>query len=309
MRHLLTLFDVTTHQIEEIFAWTRQLKKQYLNGVRQPKFAGKVMALLFEKPSLRTRVSFEAAFAQLHGSAMFLGPEVGWGERESPEDFAKVLTEYVDVVVCRAKDHGKLEQLAEHASCPVVNGLTDLYHPCQALADLLTVAELRGELEGAKIAFVGDSNNVARSLAIACGRLNVEFAIASPPQYQFDHGFLKRLEAEFPRLSLTINTDPRRAVRGADVVYTDVWASMGQESEQVERRAAFAEFQVNAQVMAAAPGHARFLHCMPAHRGEEVTDDVIDGPQSAVMLQAGNRMHLQKGLLAWLLDGRESQPQ
>jgi ornithine carbamoyltransferase len=304
MRHVLTLFDLPTRQIEEIFAWTRQLKKQYANGVRQPRFAGKVMALLFEKPSLRTRVSFEAAFAQLQGSAMFLGPEVGWGHRESPEDFSKVLTEYVDVVVCRAKDHDKLEQLAEHALCPVVNGLTDLYHPCQALADLFTLLELRGTLEDGKIAFVGDSNNVARSLAIACGRLDVAFAIASPPQYQFDHGFLKRLEAEFPQLRLTIDTDPRRAVRGADVVYTDVWASMGQEAEQVQRRAAFADYQVNARVMAAAPGHARFLHCMPAHRGEEVSADVIDGPQSAVILQASNRMHLQKGLLAWLLDGR-----
>jgi ornithine carbamoyltransferase len=304
MRHMLTLFDVSTEQIEEVFAWTRQLKKQYLHGVRQPKFAGKVMALLFEKPSLRTRVSFETAFGQLHGSSMFLGPEVGWGHRESPEDFSKVLTEYVDVVVCRAKDHDKLRNLAKHAFCPVVNGLTDLYHPCQALADLFTLHELRGNLEGAKICFVGDSNNVARSLAIACGHLNVRFSIASPPAYQFDHSFLKRLEQEFPRLEMTISTDPRRAVRGADVVYTDVWASMGQESEREERQQAFADYQVNAQVMAAAPGHARFLHCMPAHRGEEVSAEVIDGPQSAVILQASNRMHLQKGLLAWLLDGR-----
>jgi ornithine carbamoyltransferase len=305
MRHVLTLFDMSTGQIEEIFAWTHQLKRQYLNGVRQPKFAGKVMALLFEKPSLRTRVSFETAFAQLQGSAMFLGPEVGWGHRESPEDFAKVLTEYVDVVVCRAKDHRKLENLAKHAVCPVVNGLTDLYHPCQALADMFTLSELRGNLAGAKVAFVGDSNNVAKSLAIASGRLNVAFAIASPAKYQFDHAFLKRLEEEFPRLQMSINTDPRAVVRGADVVYTDVWASMGQEAEQAERKAAFADYQVTAQLMAAAPGHARFLHCMPAHRGDEVAAEVIDGPQSAVIPQAANRMHLQKGLLAWLLLDRQ----
>ncbi len=305
MRHVLTLLDVSTEQIEQIFAWTRQLKNQYLHGDRRPRFAGKVMALLFSKPSLRTRVSFETAFAQLHGSSLFLGPDVGWGNRESTPDFSRVLTEYVDVVVCRTNDHSKLEELAKHAVCPVVNGLTDNYHPCQALADLYTLAEVRGHLEGAKVAFVGDSNNVAKSLAIACGRLDVAFSIACPAAYQFDHAFLKRLEAEFPRIDFTILTDPRKAVRGADVVYTDVWASMGQEAERAERQAAFADYQVTPQLMAAAPGHARFFHCMPAHRGEEVAAEVIDGPQSAVIIQAANRMHLQKGLLAWMLLGND----
>ena len=206
--------------------------------MREPRFAGCVQALLFEKPSLRTRVSFETAFAHLGGTSMYLGADVGWGHRESPADFSRVLTQYVDVVVCRAKNHHRVEQLAAHAACPVINGLTDLYHPCQALADLFTLAEVHRRLAGLKLAFVGDANNVARSLAVACARLGVRFAIAAPPPYQFDTAFLRTLEEQDPGLDLQVTTDPREALRDADAVYTDVWVSMGQEDERRPRIAA-----------------------------------------------------------------------
>ncbi len=301
MRHLLTLFDLSTQEIEQIFALAASLKKAFQKGVREPRCAGRVMALLFEKPSLRTRVSFESAFAHLGGTSMYLGTDVGWGHRESIADFSRVLTEYVDVVVCRSKEHPRVEQLAQYASCPIINGLTDLFHPCQALADLFTLLELFGQLEGLKLTYVGDANNVARSLAVAAAHLHVQLTVAAPVKYQYDSAFVKRLEAHFPHFHLRVTTDPLAAVRNADAVYTDVWASMGQEDERSERKSVLTPFQVNGQLMAAAPGRAVFLHCLPARRGEEVTDEVIDGPQSAVVQQAANRMHLQKGLLAWLI--------
>jgi ornithine carbamoyltransferase len=301
MRHVLTLFDLTVDDIQAIFATATTLKKALAKGVREPRFAGYVQALLFEKPSLRTRVSFETAFAQLGGTTLYLGADVGWGNRESPADFSRVLSQYVDVVVCRAKEHARVETLAAHATCPVINGLTDLYHPCQALADLFTVAEVCGGLQGLKLAFVGDANNVARSLAIACARLGVKFAIAAPARYQFDTSFLKRLEEQQPNLYVKVTTDPLEAVHDADIVYTDVWVSMGQEGERAQRLAALTKFQVNGELLSHAPSRVRFMHCLPARRGEEVTDEVMDSPHSIVVQQAANRMHLQKGLLAWLL--------
>jgi ornithine carbamoyltransferase len=232
---------------------------------------------------------------------LFLGEDVGWGQRESPADFARVISEYVDVVVCRAKSHQRVLELAQHATCPIINGLTDSDHPCQALADIFTLQEIHGDLKGKRVAFVGDANNVARSLAEACARLGVEFSIAAPPGYQFDAGYLKKLSSEVPGFTVVQSSDPAAAVKDALCVYTDVWASMGQESEKAKRAKAFAPYQVNAALMKHAPKNAIFLHCLPARRGEEVTDDVIDSPQSAVVQQAGNRMHVQKGLLAWLL--------
>jgi ornithine carbamoyltransferase len=301
MRHVLSLFDLSADEIREIFQVAKDLKNKYEQGIREPLLAGRVLALLFEKPSLRTRVSFESAFTHLGGNCQFLGADVGWGHRESPADFSRVLTQYVDVLVCRAKNHTKVQQLADYADCPVINGLTDLYHPCQALTDLFTLQELHGSLQGKSLAFVGDANNVARSLAIACGYLGVHFVLACPSKYQFSMKFLQTLEEKFDDLQLTVTTDPFDAVRRADGIYTDVWASMGQEDEISERRTAFAEYQVNRKLMAAAPAGARFLHCLPAHRGQEVTDEVADSPQSAIVQQAANRMHVQKGLLAWLL--------
>jgi ornithine carbamoyltransferase len=297
----LTLFELSTEEIEQVFSLSADLKKNLQRGVREPILPGRVLAMLFEKPSLRTRVSFEAAIAHLGGQSLFLGTDVGWGNRESIADFASVLGQYADAIVCRAKSHDKVEDLARYASCPVINGLTDQAHPCQALADLFTLQEHFGSLAGRRLAFVGDSNNVAASLAVCCAKLDVEFAIASPPGYEFDKGFLAELQRNVPRMKLLQTSDPLEAVRGACAVYTDVWTSMGQEAERDVRLKAFVPYQVNAKLMSQAAREARFLHCLPARRGEEVTDEVIDGPQSAVIEEAANRMHVQKGLLAWLL--------
>jgi ornithine carbamoyltransferase len=301
MRHVLSVLDLTAAEIERIFALTLDLKEKLARGVREPLLPGRVMALLFEKPSLRTRVSFETVMLHLGGGSLFLGEDVGWGQREAPADFARVISEYVDVVVCRAKSHQKVEELARYATCPVINGLTDSDHPCQALADLFTLREAHGELRGKRLAFVGDANNVARSLAEACAMVGMEFAIAAPRGYQFDDAFAQRLARAAPRCRFTRTDDPAEAVAGACCVYTDVWASMGQEGEMAQRAQAFAPYQVNAALMKKAPSDAVFLHCLPARRGEEVTDEVIDGPQSAVVREAGNRLHVQKGLVAWLL--------
>lgn len=301
LRHLITLHDLKQGEIERIFAVTEDLKSKFTQGVREAILPGRVMALLFEKPSLRTRVSFEAGMTQLGGGSMFLGEDVGWGARESIADFGRVLSEYVDVIVVRAKAHQKVLDLAAHSSCPVINGLTDFAHPCQALADLYTIREHCGGLKGLKAAFVGDANNVARSLAEGCGMLGVRLAVAAPKGYQFSEADVKRLREECPQLDLTLTDDPRTAVRDAAAVYTDVWTSMGQEKEREARRKAFADYQVNGSLMKHAPADAVFLHCLPANRGEEVTDDVIDSQNSLVVTQAANRMHVQKGVLAWLL--------
>jgi ornithine carbamoyltransferase len=304
MHHLLTLADLTTEEILRIFALTEDLKQKWQAGVREPLLPGRVMALLFEKQSLRTRVSFQSGMAHLGGSSIMLGEDVGFGKRESVADFTRVLSEMVDVIVIRAKSHETVEAVAQFASCSVINGLTDRAHPCQALADLFTLGEEAGSLDGAKLAWVGDANNVARSLALGCGRLGVAFSLAAPQGYQFDKAFLAHLEREVPHLQFTATTDPVEAVRDATAVYTDVWASMGQEQEQQQRARDFADYQVTSQLMQAAGEGARFMHCLPARRGEEVTDEVIDGPYSVVVPQAANRMHVQKGILAWLLGAR-----
>ncbi len=304
MRHVLTLFELTTEDIHKIFALSHELKRDLAAGIREPLLAGRVMAMLFEKQSLRTRVSFETAMAHLGGTTLFLGQDVGWGKRESTADFSQVLSSYVDLIVCRTNAHARIEELAQYCNCPVINGLTDGAHPCQALADLFTLEEIHGPLKGRKLAFVGDSNNVARSLAVCCGKLGMEFAVASPAGYTFDAAFLAQLQLEVPELTLLQTATPREAVRGAIGVYTDVWTSMGQEAESEQRKLVFKDYQVDVALMEAAPEGAVFLHCLPAKRGEEVTADVIDGHYSAVIPQAANRMHVQKGLIAWLLGER-----
>jgi ornithine carbamoyltransferase len=307
MRHVLTIFDLSTKEIDRIFSVTEDLKSKHALGLREPLLPGRTIALLFEKPSLRTRVSFETAILHLGGGSLFLGKDVGWGERESTADFGQVLGQYVDALVCRAKCHQRVEELAKYCECPIINGLTDLAHPCQALADMYTLREYHGTLRGLKLAYVGDANNVARSLAEASARLGVHFAIASPAKYQFDAEFVAQLRAAAPDFRLEMTADPVAAVRGAAGVYTDVWASMGQEAEQAERAEAFASYQVDERLMKHADARACFLHCLPARRGQEVTDEVMDGAQSAVIQQAGNRMHVQKGLLAWLLGAKSPQ--
>ncbi|MCA9099882.1 MAG: ornithine carbamoyltransferase [Planctomycetales bacterium] len=301
MQRLVTLADLSTADVERIFAVTKDLKSKHAVGLREPILPGRVMALLFEKPSLRTRVSFEAAMAHLGGSSLFLGADVGFGSRESVEDFSRVLSEFVDVVVMRTHAHDTVVQLAEHCSCAVINGLTDLAHPCQALADLYTLRETFGDLKGRTLAYVGDGNNVARSLATGCAMLGVRFVLAAPPAYQFDDAFLGRLAKQVPGRDVSMTDDPATAVADAMAVYTDVWASMGQEAETEKRRRDFADYQVNAKLMSAAPDDAVFMHCLPAHRGDEVTSEVIDAPNSVVVAQAGNRMHVQKGILTCML--------
>lgn len=302
MRHLVTLDDVTAAQVETIFALTTDLKQKFRQGIREPLLPGRVLALLFEKPSLRTRVSFEACMAHLGGTSLMLGADTGFGgKRESLGDFARVLSTMVDVVVIRSKRHETVTEFAKHAACPVVNGLTDRSHPCQALGDLFTLRERFGDLRGRRLAWVGDGNNVARSVAHGCAKLGMEFVAASPPGYEMDAAFLDHVRAVNPAATLSVTSDPFAAVEGASAIYTDVWASMGQEAEEERRRIDFAPFQVNEALFDAAPADAVFMHCLPARRGEEVTDGVIDHPRSVVVEQAANRMHAQKGALVWLL--------
>jgi ornithine carbamoyltransferase len=301
MPHLLEVTDLTSAEIEKVFAITADLKAKFSQGIREPLLPGRTIGMLFEKPSLRTRVSFEAGMTQLGGGSLFLASDVGFGSRESVPDFARVLSQYVDGIVIRAKRHQTVVDLAAHSTCPVINGLTDRAHPCQALADLYTLRELLGELNGVTLAYIGDANNMARSLMEGCGRLGMPFVMATPKAYQFSAAEIAEIKREVPQLNLTVTEDPVAAVKNAAAVYTDVWASMGMEEETEKRKKDFAKYQVNAALMKHAPSDAYFMHCLPAHRGEEVTDGVIDGPNSVVVQEASNRMHVQKGILAWLL--------
>jgi ornithine carbamoyltransferase len=302
MRHCLTLFDLSADEITHLIEQTARLKKAHSRGKRKQTLKGKVLGLVFEKPSLRTRVSFEAASAQLGGTSVYTaGKDVGLGIRESVPDFARVMSAYVDAVVLRTFSHETVETFAQYATVPVINGLSDGYHPCQALADLFTVYEVFGGVEGKTLAFVGDGNNVARSVAIACGKLGVRFVLAAPEGYGFDEPFLQAYRRQVPDGKILQNGKPAHAVEHADIIYTDVWTSMGQEEEREERLRKFADYQVNADLLKLAPPHARVMHCLPAHRGEEVTSDVLDGERSVVFQQAANRMHTQKALLEWLL--------
>jgi len=302
MRHLLTLFDLTPAETRLILATGQLLCDLSARGERPPLLQNRCIGLLFEKPSLRTRVSFEAAMAQLGGSSLFLGDDVGWGKREPIGDFAGALGQYLDAIVCRAKTHQRVEELAACQALPVINGLTDLNHPCQSLADALTIAQCFGELAGRHVLFVGDGNNVARSMALICAMLGMSFTLAAPPRHAIDPAWLARIRASHPDAQLAIVEDPLAAIARADVIYTDVWTSMGQEAEREARRRAFQNYRVDEALLARAPSHAIVLHCLPAVRGEEISAGAIDGPHSRVIQQAGNRMHAQKGLLVWLLN-------
>jgi len=303
-RHFVDLFSITPEEARFLLDLAIELKKDDKAGKRPPRLAGRILGLIFEKPSLRTRVSFESAIARLGGNAIFLrGKDVGIGVRESIQDFARVISQYVDALAIRTFAHSTVEDLARYSSVPVINALSDAAHPCQAMADLMTVEEIHGSLKGAKVVFVGDGNNVARSLALASALLGARFVLAAPTGYEFPPAFATTFSAKFPMHPLEVVHDPRQAVAGADVVYTDVWASMGQEDEADTRREVFAPFQVNETLMKLARPHALFLHCLPAHRGEEVVSEVLDGPQSHIIPQAGNRLYFQMGLLDWLLEG------
>jgi ornithine carbamoyltransferase len=300
MRHLISLFDINQNELEAILSLADQTKALLLKGRRPAWLPRMVLALLFEKPSLRTRVSFEAGISQLGGSAMFLGEDVGWKNREAPKDFVRVLGEYTDYVVCRAKSHASVQEMADFNCVPIINGLTDVSHPCQALADLMTMREYAGSLAGKTVTFVGDGNNVARSLALACAMADMKFRLLGPADYFMPDAAVEGIVARYPRADIKMSEDPRLVLQGADFAYTDVWTSMGQEQEMAERSRAFAPFQLNDELMKHASNSCKILHCLPARRGEEITDSVMDHTNSVVVEQAGNRMHAQKGLLIWL---------
>ena len=265
---------------------------------------GKTLAMIFEKPSLRTRVSFDVGIQQLGGFSLYLSPaEISLGKRESVYDVAKNLERMVQGIMIRTFAHQVVEQMAKFASIPVINGLTDYSHPCQAMADYFTILEVKGRIAGLKVAYVGDGNNVARSLMFAGATLGAKVWIATPPGYEPDDAAVKwaRERASITEASVTVTNDPVAAARNADVIYTDVWASMGQETEKEKRAQVFAPYQVNARLFGRANEDAIFLHCLPAHRGEEVTDEVIDSPQSCVFQQAENRLHVQKAIMLELM--------
>ncbi len=302
LRHFVDLADVTSDEARTLIDRALQLKRAERRGDRPPLLSGRTLGLIFEKPSLRTRVSFESAIARLGGNAIFLrGEDVGLGTRESVVDFARVISQYVDGLAVRTFSHATIEELASAASIPIINALSDASHPCQAMADFMTIEEVKGSPRGQKVVFVGDGNNVARSLANASALLGAEFVLCAPAGYEFPEDFRRSFADRFPRTPLRLERNPRSAVEGADVVYTDVWTSMGQEHEAVRRREAFAPYQVDERLMSLARKDAIFLHCLPAHREEEVTSEVLDGPNSQVLLQAANRLHFQMALLVWLL--------
>ncbi|RMG41514.1 MAG: ornithine carbamoyltransferase [Planctomycetota bacterium] len=305
MRHLTRILDLSPDDARAILDHAVRLKNEWLQGRREPLLAGRLLVQVYEKPSLRTRMSFAAAIVQLGGGDEFLsGREAGIEGREAPQDVARVLSRYADFVVLRTFSQNLIDDFVRAAVCPVINGLSDDSHPCQALTDVMTIREVFGRLEGLKVAFVGDGNNVASSLAALCAMLGVRFAVATPQGYELKADVLERIRSRFPDAEITHTHDPIAAVRDADVVYTDVWASMGQESEAERRRQDFAAYQVNAELLAHAPPTCRVMHCLPAKRGQEITSDVLDGPQSIVFTQAENRMHLAKGLLVWLDEQR-----
>jgi len=299
-RDLLTILDLSREEIEALLARAWELKALHRQGQKHMPLQGRTLAMIFDKPSTRTRVSFEAGMAQLGGATIYLERGQTQLSRAEPvSDTARVLSRYVDALVVRTFGQAVLEEFARHAAIPVINGLTDTHHPCQVLGDLMTVAERFGSVEGLKVAWVGDGNNVANSWITAALRLDLALYLACPRDYEPDAELLRQAERE--KRPVYLGEDPVWAVSGAQVVNTDVWASMGQEGEAVSRQEAFRPYQVNAALMQAAPPEAIVLHCLPAHRGEEITGEVLDGPQSAVWDQAENRLHFQKALLEWLL--------
>jgi ornithine carbamoyltransferase len=307
MQHFLAVADLSPHELEDLLDLALSLKQERTQGGNKPILAGKVLGMVFQKPSLRTRVSFDMAMRQLGGDALYLSPsEVGLGQRESIADVARVLSGYVDGIMARVFDHQHVVELAKWSRVPVINGLSDYNHPCQALADALTIHERFGPLRGLRVAYVGDGNNVATSLLHICAKLGAHFIIATPEGYDLPAAVLER-GREFARESgsqVTALRDPQAAVRGAQVIYTDTWTSMGQEAESEARKRIFPPYQVNAALVALADPKVIVMHCLPAHRGQEITDEVADSLHSAIFLQAENRMHAQKALLIRLLAPR-----
>lgn len=303
LKHFLSIADLSPAELHALLDLARDLKAEWRDGGNKPRLRGKNLALVFQKPSLRTRVSFEMGMVHLGGYAFYLSPnEIKMGGRESIPDVARVLSSYVDGIMARVFAHDHILQLAAHSRVPVINGLSDYNHPAQALSDLFTILEAKGHLDGLRLAYVGDSNNVARSLLFGAAKVGMHFVAASPPGYQLtaeDMALGRQFRVADTDVSMI--TDPVAAVRDADVIYTDVWTSMGQEAETQQRLQVFPPYQINQALVNHARPDCLVMHCLPAHRGEEITDEVADGPHSVLFPQAENRMHAQKAILVRLM--------
>lgn len=304
MKHLISLYDLTLEEFENILNLAEKLKKQSKEGVQHHLLKGKALGMIFSKSSTRTRVSFEVGMYQLGGYPLFLNSnDIQLGRGETIYDTAQVLSRYIDGIMIRTFNHADVEDLAKHGNIPIINGLTDLMHPCQILADLLTIYEHKGTLKGLKLAYVGDGNNVANSLLHGCAKVGMHISVATPNGYECDRNIVYEAheDAKSSGAQVLITNDPEEAVENADVVYADTWVSMGQEAEKAERVKLFMPYQVNSSLFSKAKEDAIFLHCLPAYRGFEVTEEIIDGPQSVVFDEAENRMHVQKAVMALLM--------
>ncbi|HEU4368052.1 MAG TPA: ornithine carbamoyltransferase [Methylomirabilota bacterium] len=302
MRHLLSVADLSRERLAQLFALTADLKQRWKAGRRAAPLAGRSLALIFEKQSLRTRVTFEVGVVQLGGRAVYLsGHEIGLGTRESVPDVARNLSRWVDGIAARVYSHATVEGLARHATVPVINGLSDFEHPCQALADYFTLWERGVDLASMRLAWIGDGNNVCHSVVLAGALVGASMVVACPPGFEPNPGVVATARKLGGRLEVT--HDPKDAATGADVLYTDVWVSMGQEAEREQRREAFSRYQLNDTLVGFAKPGAVVMHCLPAHRGEEITDHVLDGPRSIVLDQSENRLHAQKAVIFELLGG------
>ena len=306
MKDFLSINDCPTEFLKDLLRVSIRLKRLYRYGSNETSLAGKTLAMLFEKPSLRTRISFQVAMTDLGGNVIYVKPEDigGIGKREPVKDIARVLSRYVDGIMARTFEHKTVTELARYASVPVINALTDWLHPCQAMADVLTIEEHFDNTKGLKIAFIGDGNNVARSLAFACAKFGMKITVASPKGYELDKETIDEANKILSGCVEQIN-NPAVAVKDANVIYTDTWVSMGQEYEKQKRIADFNGFQVNAELLKAAPEKTKIMHCLPAYRGFEITDDVVESPNSIIYDQAENRLHFQRALLKKLMSQTE----
>lgn len=307
IQHLTSINDLSPADAAEILDLAGRLKAELKGGVPHPLLQGKTLALIFEKPSLRTRTTFDVGMYQLGGHTVYMGhSDIGPGTRESVPDIARNLSRWVDGIVTRTFAHGTVVELAQHATVPVVNGLCDEEHPCQALADMLTLREHKGELQGKHLAYVGDGNNVAHSLMLLCAKLGVHITVATPAGYEPMPQYVEtaQRDAQATGAAIRVIRSPEEAVATADAIYTDTWTSMGREAEAEQRRRVFPPYQVNRRLLQHAKADAIVMHCLPAHRGEEITDDVMDGPQSVIFDQAENRLHVQKAVLVWLMNAK-----
>ncbi len=304
MKDLISLHDLTSQQVQDLLALGLKLKDEQKKGIAHPLLKGKTLGMIFTKSSTRTRVSFEVGMTQLGGYPLFLSSnDIQLGRGETIHDTAKVLERYLDGIMIRTFAHQDVLDLAYYADIPVINALTDLLHPCQVLADLMTAYEHKGKLEGLKLAYVGDGNNMAHSLMYGCAKVGMDCAIAAPKGYECDGEVIANAQADFKQAGkeLLLTQDPEQAVADADIIYTDTWVSMGQEAEKAQRQKIFIPYQVNEELFKKAKADAVFMHCLPAYRGLEVTEEIIDGPQSVVFDEAENRLHAQKAVLATLL--------